>query len=325
MGYHRAMPRFRKRCVAVLAVSCLLPGCRHAPGPAPASTTASTLAEAPAAAEPGRAERPAPRPGADVVARVGGEPITRRDLERASYDKPPNEALGSLVESALLRRGAEAKGIRLSEEEVDTAVSKFAASYLLTTERLRANAEAAKIPWSVYLEQVRSQMLESKLVRSRARPGPKDDKDAWLVAWNHERRVVLACLRAETKIEIEDPQLRLPDEPFAKRVHVDGVGIFGAVGPSVDPWIAAAEAAILVDAPLCRAVPAIEDAVMNAMLDAGYLLATVEARWPDSVPSNVTVELDVQTGPLHRVGTVGFDQSMVPAAWRLEVPPCETG
>src|SRR5207249_11567405 len=77
----------------------------------------------------------------DVVARVGGQPISRRDVERATaalqrrFEGMPPEvvrslnlrerALDGLIEDVLVRQAAERPGVRVTEAELHEATARL--------------------------------------------------------------------------------------------------------------------------------------------------------------------------------------------------------
>ena len=77
----------------------------------------------------------------DVVARVGGQPISRRDVERATaamqrrFEGMPSDlvrslnlrerALDQLIEDVLIRQEAERLGLRVSEAELIEAITRM--------------------------------------------------------------------------------------------------------------------------------------------------------------------------------------------------------
>ncbi len=99
---------------------------------APAPVEAPEAVGAPAGAQPPTTARePAHDLAAkdsDVVARVNGEPITRRELEETLRKYYSARALDSMIQQRLIRQEARRLGIHVSSRELDDAETEFFSS-----------------------------------------------------------------------------------------------------------------------------------------------------------------------------------------------------
>jgi len=298
-------------------------GCRP---PAPRTPSAEARpVTTPTTSEPVVAA-PTERPSSTVVARVADTPITLGELTAAHRRQPPSvsqsEVLLVLVERELMRRAAREQQVIVIDDEIDHVIKLVTESNGITTERLRSEVEAHAMSWAEYREELAAPVLELKLLRTlypRVAETSAETSVGQANAFDRVRRSLLACLRADTPIEIDDPELTLPEEPLATSVTLEAFTLHGETGLPAEVLTAAAHAAAPAEVPLCRGLAAVEDAITAALGEAGFFAVTVVARWPDHVRPRMTIDLDVTAGALHRVGEIRFDQSEVPRSARIEV------
>lgn len=305
-----------------LVLACLLveAACRpepvtRPPAPAPAADPAPAKARA--------------RTPEDVVATVDGAEIREADvaalakaLGSAEQPAPRTAVVLQLVERHLVAREAERSGVTVSAPELDGILQTIAAQNGLTHEQLQAAVrETTQYTWEQYRQEIAAQLLETKLVLAVLPrttpaewgvPGPADDPDRVSAT----RARVVGCLRARARVEIQDPTVVLPDNPFSE-VTLGTVRLVG------DPVLPAAEleAVVKITAagrPLCEALDPAENAVTQIYLERGYLEARVTIPWPAAPQAGATVDVEVVPGPRHVIGELRFDQSAVVPSKRVK-------
>lgn len=314
-GYDGPVTLWRSKAALVVCVSIL--GCRPQASVAPPAPAPPVPAPSPA--PPPKTPEPPP---STVVARVGDTSITLGELTAAHRRQPPSvsksQVLLQLVERELVRRAAREKQVVVIDDEIDRALALVAESNGITTQRLQSEVAAQAMTWAQYREEIAAQLLEAKLMRT-LNPRVTDTAIARANAPDRLRRSMLACLRADTPVEIDDPELALPEEPLAARVTIEAFAVHGETGLPVEILTAAAQAAVPAEISLCRALTDAEDAVTAALGEAGFLAAKATARWPESTRPRMTIDVDVAAGSVHRFGTADFDQSELPRSERIDV------
>jgi len=145
-----------------------------------------------------------------VVAVVNEEVITLSDLDRTgreffarvkekapeaemdkALEKARQEVLSSLIDKAIVRQQAEKLSIAVTEEEVDSAIDQILARNNATIEEFRRELSAMNISEQEYRENVRDQILQSKLigyeVRSRIVVVEDDIREYYQNEYTQER------------------------------------------------------------------------------------------------------------------------------------------
>ena len=99
---------------------------------------------------------------------VNGEVITSSELRELTLpaDKE-REALEMLIEKRLIEQEANLLNIKVSEQEVDQAIEDIVRQRALTLSTLRMALAKEGVEFDEYQEQIRDQVLTSKLIRSR--------------------------------------------------------------------------------------------------------------------------------------------------------------
>lgn len=299
-----------------LVLACLLvdAGCRPEP--------ASTPPEPAPKVEPASPRQARERAPEDVVAIVDGAVIREADVARAaratSPDAPvPRAALVlQLVERQLVVSEAERRGVTVDAAAVDGALQAIAAQYGLSQEQLRAAVEeTTELSWEEYQQELAVQLLETKLLLAAM---PRTTPAEWGVPspTTNEARVsatrarMMGCLRARAEVDVKDPSVALPDNPFAAQASLGAVRFVG------DPVLPAAEleavAKLAVKGrPLCESLDTAELAMTQIYLERGYLEARVWIPWPAAPQAGMTVDVEAVAGPRHVIGELAFDQSAV--------------
>lgn len=123
-----------------------------------------------------------------VVAIVNDDVITMSEVNEAgkgyfkkvTENAPPNqledalqrartEVLNSLIDKRLIKLEAEKQGIRISDEEVQAAAEQMMASNKMTQEMLDTQLGQMGMSYEAYLDTIRNQILQSKLVNYEVR------------------------------------------------------------------------------------------------------------------------------------------------------------
>ncbi|MEZ4451947.1 MAG: hypothetical protein R3B09_20965 [Nannocystaceae bacterium] len=211
----------------------------------------------------------------------------------------------------------------MSEEEIDRALAWLVtAHYASSEEALREAAAGAGIPWEDFRAYHGGRIREEKLLRQPALDAMRldDGSGGPLDRQLRERRArLVGCLRARARVEVEDPDLRLPDNPYAAEGSIAALRIAEPSGlPAAE--LAALALAAAAGQPLCDAVPAVLTAIERRLLEAGYLEARASIPWPAAPAPSMTVDVGLSPGPLFRVGVVRFDASALPRAKRTLEP-----
>lgn len=250
-----------------------------------------------------------------VAAKVDGQEISTETVEQAKALSPEpisrDVALMVLVDRMLIVKEAARLEIKVAEHEIDAAIEGVAAANGLTPAQLESAVADIPMKWSDYRAEVRSQMLEAKVMRLHGAfaAGGEAVSASELAA---RRMRLLHCLRAGAEIEVIDETLTLPDNPYAKTVTIEGARFHGDLG------LPEAELKAMLDkaapsGPVCTAMLEVEPTLLQAYLERGFVKASVTVRWPERFESTLTLDVDIDAGTEHRVGTIGFDTSAVPA------------
>ncbi|NTU59728.1 MAG: hypothetical protein HGA98_01565 [Deltaproteobacteria bacterium] len=128
-----------------------------------------------------------------VAAVVDGRVITVRDVEttaaaRVKMGAPGQdqrkEALEGLIEKALIQKEAERLGIAVTNEDAEGAAADIRKRNNLDEAAFKEALAAQGMPWSEYLDQLKTQILKIKVagqvLRSRLRPEESDLKEFYL-------------------------------------------------------------------------------------------------------------------------------------------------
>jgi len=250
-----------------------------------------------------------------VVAKVDGHEITADALDQAKALAPDpisrDTALAVLIDRRLIAKEAERLEVKVAEHEIDAAIEGVASANGLTPAQLESAVADIPMKWSDYRDEVRDQMLEAKVMRLHgAFAGVGDTTSASEIAARRTR--MLHCLRAGASIELLDDTLTLPDNPFDKTVTIEGARFHGELGlPQAELEALLAETAP--SGPVCTAMLEVEPALLQAYLERGFVRASVTVRWPERLESTLTLDVDIEAGTEHRIGTIGFDTTAVPA------------
>lgn len=262
-----------------------------------------------------RAEKTDAPAAPTVAANVDGQEISTEAIEQAKALSPEpisrDAALTVLVDHMLIAKEAERLEVKVAEHEIDAAVEGVAAANGLTPAQLESAVADIPMKWSDYRAEVRSQMLEAKVMRLHGAfaAGGEAVSASELAA---RRMRLLHCLRAGAEIEVLDETLTLPDNPYAKTVTIEGARFHGDLGLPQSELEAMLETAAP-SGPVCTAMLEVEPTLLQAYLERGFVKASVTVRWPERFESTLTLDVDIDAGTEHRVGTIGFDTSAVPA------------
>ena len=273
-------------------------------------TTATTPPKDPAPPDP-KPDDPA-QETPSVVAKVQGQEITAQALEgaRAAAPEPVSRdaALTVLVDRILIAQEATRLDVKVNDREIDTAIEAVARANGMSVEQLESAVADIPMKWSDYRDEVRSQMLEAKVLRLHGAFGEAASESA-LAA---QRQRLLHCLRAGATVELLDETLTLPENPYAKDVTIEGARFHGNLGlPQAELDALLTKAAP--SGPVCTAMLEVEPALLQAFLERGFVRASVSVRWPERLESTLTLDVDIDAGAEHRVGKIAFDTTAVPA------------
>nr|HID58424.1 hypothetical protein [Desulfobacterales bacterium] len=75
-----------------------------------------------------------------------------------------NEILNRLIDQKLAQQEVDKKGIKIQDDEVDSAIERIKNEYFLTDEEFKKILERSGIPFKEYREQTRKQLLRMKLI-----------------------------------------------------------------------------------------------------------------------------------------------------------------
>ncbi len=102
------------------------------------------------------------------MAVVNGEVITLSELKELTLPaEKEREALERLIEKRLIVQEANRLNIKVSEQEVEQAIKDIARQRALTLSTLKMVLAKEGVGFDKYQEQIRDQILTSKLIRSR--------------------------------------------------------------------------------------------------------------------------------------------------------------
>lgn len=259
----------------------------------------------------------------DVVAQVDGVPIHAADLDVALRlsGKPLTDPaarsmvlLGS-VEGRLLLAESERMEIDPRDEEIDGALDHIAASGGVSRAQMQEEVEKLGVTFEAYRREVAVQLAATKVLLRRADPGASTQEIDAL------RARLVGCLRAKAKITVNDATLSLPANPFAAPTQIAAFTFTFAGKPAIPEAElrkaaeGAAHDATAAGAPMCDALERTEVVLTQLYLDRGLLDARVQIPWPAATPPPVTIEIEVEAGLPHVIGTIAFD---LPTGTRLD-------
>jgi len=107
------------------------------------------------------------RTGREYFARVKDK-APETEMDRA-LEKAREEVLSSLIDKTIVRQQAEHLSITVTEEEIDTAVDQIMARNNATIEDFRRELASMNIPEQEYRDNIRDQILQSKLINYEVR------------------------------------------------------------------------------------------------------------------------------------------------------------
>jgi len=107
------------------------------------------------------------RMGREFFARVK-EKASETEMDRA-LEKAREEVLSSLIDKTIVRQHAEHLSITVTEEEIDAAVDQIMARNNATIEDFRRELTSMNIPEQEYRDNIRDQILQSKLINFEVR------------------------------------------------------------------------------------------------------------------------------------------------------------
>lgn len=277
---------------------------------------------------------------AGVVAAVDGEPILEAELERlttsmrseAEPETSPDSdsdseaepgaarverrraALQQLVERRLVQAGADRLGILVSDDEIQRAVEQIATTNGLTMEQLQAAVAEQGMSWDDYRDEVLAQIIEMRVLSFN---GVFDTTSGGTETFDERRARLLGCMRARSQVQVQDPALALPDNPFAVLTEIGRLRFDGTLGLPESELRTAAEEAAKTRMRLCDALTSAELALQELYMEHGFLEARVRIPWPEATTPPVDLEVRVEAGRPHTLGTIAFDQRVLPRAKRL--------
>jgi len=107
------------------------------------------------------------RTGREFFARVKEE-APETEMDRA-LEKAREEVLSGLIDKTIVRQQAEHLSITVTEEEIDAAVDQIMARNNATIEDFRRELASMNIPEQEYRDNIRNQILQSKLINYEVR------------------------------------------------------------------------------------------------------------------------------------------------------------
>ena len=107
------------------------------------------------------------RTGREYFERVKAK-TPETEIDRA-LEKAREEVLSSLIDKTIVRQQAEHLSITVTEEELDAAIDQILARNKATIEDFRKELAAMNIPEQEYRENIRDQILQSKLISFEVR------------------------------------------------------------------------------------------------------------------------------------------------------------
>lgn len=268
--------------------------------------------------------------GDGVAAAVDGEPILEAELERLATsipgkDDPEGEpgaerverrraALQQLVERRLVQASADRLGILVGDDELQQAIEQVATTNGLTAEQLEAAVAEQGMSWDDYRDEVLAQIIEMKVLRFN---GVFETTSGGTETFDDRRARTLGCMRARSQVQVQDPALTLPDNPFAALTELGRLRFDGTLGLPESELRTAAREAAKTRMRLCDALTSAELALQELYMEHGFLEARVRIPWPEATAPPVDLEVRVEAGRPHTVGTIAFDQQVLPRAKRL--------
>ncbi len=107
------------------------------------------------------------RTGREFFARIKDK-APETEMDRA-LEKAREEVLSSLIDKTIVRQQAEHLSITVTEEEIDAAVDQIMARSNATIEDFRRELTSMNIPEQEYRDNIRDQILQSKLINYEVR------------------------------------------------------------------------------------------------------------------------------------------------------------
>ncbi len=107
------------------------------------------------------------RTGREFFARIKDK-APETEMDRA-LEKAREEVLSSLIDKTIVRQQAEHLSITVTEEEIDTAVDQIMARNNATIEDFSRELASMNIPEQEYRDNIRDQILQSKLINYEVR------------------------------------------------------------------------------------------------------------------------------------------------------------
>jgi len=269
------------------------------------------------------AERPSDSLPEGTVATVDGERILKTDLLRAAEllrlmgDLPADvdltTALLHLVERRLLLARAKQLDIRVAQSDVEEAIQVVAHTRALTPQQLEQQMLDRGLKRGEYRQEVTASLIELKLIiaSSGRATGAQQTK--------HFRARFVGCLRASADVQVKDETLGLPDNTYERMGTVEALLFEGEVVFPEDELRRVAIEAATGDLRLCDAWTRVELALEEFYLERGYLDADVVVPWPAPSDPPITLDVRVQAGRPHVIGSITFDQSAAPRGKRLDL------
>ncbi len=298
--------RSRKLAVFVLSLAACKPDAASTELPGTSTPSAS-----PAPAD--TAERDA----SDwVVATVDGRQISESALQRQLANYPEGTSRKDVLFSLIQREAFEVEAARMQVDvaphEVAAAAETIARDNGLSLEDLKLEVgKQTKLTWEQYEQELRAQILEFKVLQLLGLHARSEE------AYAQQQNQVRQCLRARTTIEIFDETIALPPNPYAVDITLAGLTFSGDV--VLDPkTLEAGVLAKVEPGPACDVLLGVEPWLFQSYLEAGYLRAKIDVQWPDTPQPQARLEVTVDAGKRHTVGTITFDQSGVREERRLD-------
>lgn len=261
------------------------------------------------------------RPAAvvEAVATVGSTNITPEQLERhlsANATMSREDGLFQLIDRIMFAEEAERLELEVHESEIDRAAEGIAKSNAMSVEQLQsAVAETTTMSWAQYREELGAQIIEVKVLRMHSAIASSAAMTADAQARHRQR--FMNCLRIRAEITVHDPEVTIPANPYDRDVEIVGARFSGTLGlPEVGLQAVVTRAGP--SGPACAVFDAVAPALFDAYSEAGYVRATVVVAWPPVPPEELTVDVTVDAGQPHVIGTISFEQASVPEGNRVD-------
>lgn len=232
-------------------------------------------------------------------------------------------AVLALIERVLAEGEAARRGVSVEARELDAAATLLAQQHGLSLAELQAAVlEQLGISWEAYRAELAAQLLALKLVRTVL---PYHATAAWGVPeppfdaadLNATQIRVFGCLRARGAVEVKDPAVKLPPNPFSTEASLAALRFSGDPALPTSELTAAAKLGAA-GRPLCESLDDVELALTRLYHARGYLAARVTIPWPAAPQAGMTVDVDVTPGPRHVIGELRFDLSAAPKPARAK-------